>query len=63
MPAYWSLDDGRVHVMGSPVPGTDRAIAYGVSEGGWAAGATDTFISDEERRSSTPSSGPAPASC
>ena len=48
MPAYWSLDDGRVHMMGSPVPGTDRAVAYGVSEGGWAAGATDTFISDEE---------------
>ena len=48
MAAYWSLDDGRVHVMGSPVPGTDRATAYGVSEGGWAAGATDTFISDEE---------------
>ena len=48
MAAYWSLDDGRVHVMGSPVPGTDRAVAYGVSVGGWAAGATDTFISDEE---------------
>ena len=48
MAAYWSLDDGRVHVMGSPVPGTDRATAYGVSEGGWAAGATETFISDEE---------------
>ena len=48
MAAYWSLDDGRVHVMGSPVPGTDRATAYGVSEGGWAAGATETFVSDEE---------------
>lgn len=48
MAAYWSLDDGRVHVMGSPVPGTDRAVAYGVSVGGWASGATDTFISDEE---------------
>ena len=34
--------------MGSPVPGTDRGTAYGVSEGGWAAGATETFISDED---------------
>lgn len=48
MAAYWSLNDGRVHVMGSPVPGTDRATAYGVSEGGWAAGATDTLISEED---------------
>jgi len=47
MPAYWSLDDQQVRVMGSPVPGTDRGTAYGVSEGGWAAGATETFVSDE----------------
>ena len=47
MPAYWSLDDGRVHVMGSPVPGTDRGIAFGVSEEGWAAGGTETFVPDE----------------
>ena len=38
MPAYWSLDDGRLQIMGSPVPGTDPGIAFGVSEGGWAAG-------------------------
>ena len=47
MPAYWSLDDGRVHLMGSPVPGTDRGIAFGVSEEGWAAGGTLTWLSDE----------------
>jgi hypothetical protein len=46
MPAYCSLDDERLHLMGSPVPGTDAGIAFGVSEGGWAAGATETWLPD-----------------
>ncbi len=47
MPAYWSLDDGRLRIMGSPVPGTDQGIAFGVSEGGWATGASQTLLPDE----------------
>jgi hypothetical protein len=47
MPTYWSLDDKRLHVMGSPVTGTDGGLATGVSEGGWAAGLTETYFEDE----------------
>jgi hypothetical protein len=48
MPAYWSLDDGQLHLMGSPVPGTDSGIAFGGSESGWATGATETYGESEE---------------
>lgn len=47
MAAYWSLSDGRVHIMGAPVRGTHTAAAYGVSEGGWAAGGTETYLPDD----------------
>jgi len=46
MPVYWSLEDERLHVMGSPVAGTDGGSATGVSEGGWAAGLTETYFDD-----------------
>lgn len=40
--AYWSIGDGRLHQMGSPVPGMLWSYALGVSAGGWATGAVET---------------------
>ncbi|MFC5791413.1 hypothetical protein ACFPPE_16275 [Agromyces tardus] len=48
--AYWSLDDGRLHLMGSVVPGMAQSYALGVSAGGWATGAVETIGIDEADR-------------
>ncbi len=36
--SWWSVADGRLHRMGSPIPGMYDSLALGVSSGGWATG-------------------------
>ena len=48
--AYWSIGNGRLHLMGSPVPGMLVSYALGVSEGGWATGAVETEGTEEPER-------------
>jgi hypothetical protein len=48
--AYWSIDDGSLHLMGSPVADMLVSYALGVSSGGWATGAVETPGSEEPVR-------------